>query len=262
MKQSVISVQHLTWSYRDKPLFSSLDAEFPKASFISIVGPNGCGKTTLLRHILRLLPVPDRTVQVFGQDVKSYSQRSLAHTLSYVPQQGGLEYDFTVAECVAMGRYSHSSRFSLLSEEDHTKIEQAMEKMGITYLKHRMATEISGGEFQRMVIARALAQDAKAILLDEPVSHLDPRNQRDILRLLRSLVDEHSATVVCVLHDLNAVSAFSDWVIMLKEGEIVASGPPVQVLTSAKIEEVYHIEVDIHVSESDGSRTIMPRWRT
>jgi len=262
MKQPVISVQHLDWSYRDKPLFSSLDAEFPQASFISIVGPNGCGKTTLLRHILRLLPVPDHTVQVYAHELNSYSQRSLAHTLSYVPQQGGLDYDFTVAECVAMGRYSHTSRFSLLSEEDHAQIEQALGKMGITHLKNRMATEISGGEFQRMVIARALAQNAKAILLDEPVSHLDPRNQRDILRLLRSLVDEHETTVVCVLHDLNAVSAFSDWVIMLKEGEVVASGPPAQVLSEEKIEEVYHIEVDIHVSESDGSRTIMPRWRT
>jgi iron complex transport system ATP-binding protein len=261
MSEPVVSIRRLHWSYRGKPLFASLDAEFPQASFISIVGPNGCGKTTLLRHILRLLPVPDGTVALFAQELNAYSQRSLAHTLSYVPQQGGLEYDFTVAECVAMGRYSHTSRFSLLSDEDHAHIEQAMEKMGIAHLKKRMATEISGGEFQRMVIARALAQNAKAILLDEPVSHLDPRNQRDILRLLRRLVDEQAATVVCVLHDLNAVSAFSDWVIMLKEGSVVASGRPDEVLSAQKIEDVYHVEVDIHVSESDGSRTIMPRWR-
>ncbi len=262
MNNCVVSIHNLTWAYRDKPLFTSLNAEFPEGSFISVVGPNGCGKTTLLRHILRLLPVPNGTVAVFNQELNAYTQKKLAHTISYVPQQGGMEYDFTVAECVAMGRYSHTSRFSILSDEDHHHIDQAMEKMGILHLRNRMATEISGGEFQRMVIARALAQKAKVILLDEPVSHLDPRNQRDILRLLRTLVDEQKTTVVCVLHDLNAVSAFSDRVIMLKKGAIVANGPTHEVLTAQMIHEVYQIDVDIRISEQDGSRVIMPRWRT
>jgi iron complex transport system ATP-binding protein len=241
-------------------LFTSLEADIQEAAFVSIIGPNGSGKTTLLRHMLRLLPKPGGTVCIHGKDVHTYSQRSFAHTVSYVPQQGLLEYDFTVKDFVAMGRYSHVGRFSLLDSKDHSIIDESLERMGISHLQGRLATELSGGEYQRMVIARALAQQAGIIMLDEPVSHLDPRNQRDILRLLRSLVDEHADTVVCVLHDLNAVAAFSDKIIMLDHGKVAAYGTPEEVLTTTLIRQVYHIEVDILRQEGQ-NHTIIPRWR-
>jgi iron complex transport system ATP-binding protein len=263
MDKYIATIHDLDWSYRDDfQLFTKLNASFPTASFISIVGPNGSGKTTLLRHILRLLPVPDGTITLLDEDLNAFSQKRLAHGISYVPQSGGMEYEFTVSEFVAMGRYSYSSRFSVLSEEDHREIGQAMDKMGIGHLGNRMATELSGGEFQRMVIARALAQKSRVIALDEPVSHLDPRNQCDILRELRSLVDNQQVTVICILHDLNAVAAFSDHVIMIKDGRIVGDGTPQEVLTMEKIKEVYHVDVDILVNPHDGNRMIMPRWRT
>lgn len=258
---NVGTIEDLTWSYRHKPLFTHLHTQFPSGSFISVIGPNGSGKTTLLRHLLRLLPTPRHSILLPEGDLLDYSQKALARHISYVPQQSRLEYDFTVYECVAMARYSHGGRFSMLGPADHQVITQSLEAMEMLGLADRVATELSGGEYQRMLIARALAQQSRVILLDEPVSHLDVHNQREILSLLRNLVDQGAATVICVLHDLNAVSAYSDLVIMMKSGTIVAEGSVSEVLTKKRIEEVYRVEVDV-VHTAEGSRpTILPRWR-
>ncbi|HLW21805.1 MAG TPA: ABC transporter ATP-binding protein, partial [Sphaerochaetaceae bacterium] len=172
-----------------------------------------------------------------------------------------LEYDFTVYECVAMGRYAHGDRLSVLQETDHRIIKEALSSMALSHLSNRISTELSGGEYQRMLIARALAQQSKVILLDEPVSHLDIHNQREILRLLRSLVDRNVATVICVLHDLNAVGAFSDLVVMMRSGVIVAEGTAHEVLTKERIESVYRIEADLEMDKATGRPIILPRWR-
>lgn len=255
------SIHDLNWSYRSNVLFSHLSTQFPEGAFISIIGPNGSGKTTLLKHLLRILPASRGTIILPDGDLNDYSQIRLAHHISYVPQQSRLEYGFTVYECVAMGRYSHTGRLSELSADDHREIQRALELMDLTGFSDRLATELSGGEYQRMLIARALAQQAKVILLDEPVSHLDVHNQRDILGLLRSLVDNRTATVICVLHDLNAVSAYSDLVVMMRSGEIVAEGTVGDVLTKERIEEVYRVEVDIIPRGGNHPPTILPLWR-
>ena len=254
-------IRNLSWSYQENKLFENLCTSFPEGSFISIIGPNGSGKTTLLRHLLRLLRAPRNAILLPEGPLEEYSQKNLARHISYVPQQSRLEYDFTVRECVAMGRYAHGGRLSTLGPDDHVIIDEALGSMDMLRYADQLATELSGGEYQRMLIARALCQQARVILLDEPVSHLDVHNQREILVLLRHLVDQGTATVICVLHDLNAVSAFSDLVIMMKEGAIVAEGSVEQVLTKQRIEDVYHVEVDI-INDAGGKRpTIMPRWR-
>ncbi|WP_422481217.1 ABC transporter ATP-binding protein [Pleomorphochaeta sp. DL1XJH-081] len=259
-KPNAASVRNLQWSYRSKVLFRNLHTDLPIDSFISIIGPNGSGKTTLLRHLLGILESHTGNVDLFGKDIRAYNQREMARKASYVPQSSRLEYDFTVSECVAMGRYAHGGRLAVLTAEDQLLIDQSLDAMEMRHLANRLATELSGGEYQRMLIARALAQQAKVIFLDEPVSHLDIHNQREILRLLRSLVEQKIATVVCILHDLNAVSAYSDLVIMMRSGIIVAEGNVGEVLTKERIESVYKIEVDIVPNESSGRPLIHPLW--
>lgn len=254
------SIRDLQWSYRNKPLFRNLHTDLPHDSFISIIGPNGSGKTTLLRHLLGILEPDKGTVDLFGKNIKQYNQREMARKASYVPQTSRLEYDFTVFDCVAMGRYAHGGRLSVLTAEDQRLIDQSLDAMEMRHLANRLATELSGGEYQRMLIARALAQQAQIILLDEPVSHLDIHNQREILRLLRDLVDRKVATVVCVLHDLNAVSAYSDLVIMMRSGIIVAEGTVDEVLTKERIGSVYRIDVDVVTEGSSDRPLILPRW--
>ncbi|MFA5468156.1 MAG: ABC transporter ATP-binding protein [Sphaerochaetaceae bacterium] len=261
MEKNVATIENLNWSYRNKPLFTNLSTAFPKDAFISIIGPNGSGKTTLLRHFLRILPPNKGAILLEKGDLLAYSQRELAKYLSYVPQTSRLEYDFSVYECVAMGRYAHEKRLANLTMRDHKIIGEALEVVKLSHLKERVATELSGGEYQRVLIARALAQQSKVILLDEPVSHLDVHHQREILSLLSSLVKNRIATVVCVLHDLNAVSAFSDLVIMLDKGNIVAEGSVETVLTKERIEEVYKVEVDLHYAKDAKAPLVIPKWR-
>lgn len=255
-----MTVTDLHWSYRHTPLFEHLSTRLPEDAFISIVGPNGSGKTTLLRNLLGILEPSQGTIELFGRELDTYSRKEMARKASYVPQTSRLEYDFSVYECVAMGRYAHGGRLSVLSGEDHHLIEDALEAMEMSLLSDRLATELSGGEYQRMLIARALAQQSEIILLDEPVSHLDIHNQREILRLLRGLVDRKIATVVCILHDLNAVSAYSDRVVMMREGAIVAEGTVREVLTKARIESVYRIEVEIASIGDADKPLILPCW--
>lgn len=262
MGKNVAKIRELNWSYRDKPLFTNLSTTFPGEAFISIVGPNGSGKTTLLRHFLKILPPSKGAILLEEGDLLSYSQRDLAKYMSYVPQQSRLEYDFTVYECVAMGRYAHEKRLASLSLNDHALIKEALEVMNLSSLATRLATELSGGEYQRVLIARALAQQSRLIFLDEPVSHLDLHHQREILTLLKSLVKQKIATVVCVLHDLNTVSAFSDLVIMMDRGEIVAEGSVKEVLTKERIEEVYHVAVDLHYPPGGEHPLVIPKWNS
>ncbi|HHU88839.1 MAG: ABC transporter ATP-binding protein [Sphaerochaetaceae bacterium] len=260
MGKNVAEIRDLNWSYRDKPLFTNLSATFPSEAFISIVGPNGSGKTTLLRHFLKILPPPKGAILLEEGDLLAYPQRDLAKYISYVPQQSRLEYDFTVYECVAMGRYAHEKRLASLSQNDHALIKEALEVMNLSSLSTRLATELSGGEYQRVLIARALAQQSRLILLDEPVSNLDLHHQREILTLLKSLVNQKVATVVCVLHDLNTVSAFSDLVIMMDRGEIVAEGSVKEVLTKERIEEVYHVAVELLYPPGREQPLVIPKW--
>ncbi|MCK9287297.1 MAG: ABC transporter ATP-binding protein [Sphaerochaetaceae bacterium] len=260
MNDIIASVQDIKWSYGDRKLFESLSTTFRSSHFTTIVGPNGSGKTTLLKHLLKILDLPQGTIALLDQDVRGMTQKQMARAISYVPQKGFSDYEFSIADFVTMGRYSHVPRFSLLSQHDIQATQHAMNLTGITHLKDRLVTEISGGEYQRMVIARALAQESKIIALDEPVSHLDVYNQREILTLLKRLVNLSHISVICVLHDLNAAMAFSDRIIMMKNGAIVAEGSPVTVLTPERIKDVYSIDVDVYTHHETGKIALLPAW--
>lgn len=224
--------------------------------FIGIIGPNGAGKTTLLRMISGYLK-PDRgSVLLEGTDICAIDIKTRARKMALVPQNYALEYDFTVLETVLMGRNPHKRLFEADTKEDYAMAMDSIRKAGIEHLKDRSILGLSGGEWQRMVIARALCQQSGILLLDEPVSSLDIRHQVGILDMVWDLTRKHGLIAVCVMHDLNLTYNYCDRVFMMKEGSIHSRGTPKEVLTREKVQEVYGVKV--HIMRRGESVYVLP----
>lgn len=225
---------------------------------LGIVGPNGSGKTSLLKMLARLLHPAEGRIDLFGQDVAVMSPREIAYIVGVVPQDTQMLFPFTVAETVLMGRFPHQPHGRWMSglgwerREDMAIMEQAMTTMDILQLAQRMVTDLSGGERQRTVIARALAQTPKVLLLDEPTAFLDLHHQVEICSVLRRLRDERGLTVVLVSHDLNLVSQYCDRILLLDRGRIVRLGDPDEVIEPEVLEGVYRCRVFVDRHPSSG----------
>lgn len=213
----------------------------PAGTVLGLVGPNGSGKTTALRSVYRALPPSSGTVWVGEGDLWRTPRRAVAQVLAAVAQQHQTHLDFTVAELVAMGRHPHHRHGGPLSTAEERICLEAMEQVDIAHLADRGVLTLSGGELQRTLVARALAQQPRILVLDEPTNHLDLRHQ---LRLL-SLVASSDLTVLAVLHDLNLAAAVCDQIAVLNEGALVALGKPEDVLTAATLREVFGVDAEI-----------------
>lgn len=232
---------------------------------LGIVGPNGSGKTSLLKLLGKVLRPQAGEVTLLGRDLLTMPQREVARIVALVPQETQQIFPFTVVEMVLMGRYPHhpgatwSAGFGWESAEDLAVATQAMESMDITHLADRAVTDLSGGERQRCMIARALAQVPQVLLLDEPTSFLDLQHQIEICAIMRRLKDERGLTVVLVSHDLNLASQYCDRILMLKEGRLFRLGTPDEVISRDLIRAVYGCEVlvDRH-PESGVPRVTLP----
>jgi iron complex transport system ATP-binding protein len=235
---------------------------------LGVVGPNGSGKTSLLKVLARLMTPQQGHIDLFGQDIASLAQREVACVVGVVPQDSQQLFPFTVAETVLMGRFPHRPRdrwaggFGWENREDVAVAEQAMVTMDVAHLDQRTVTDLSGGERQRTMIARALAQTPKVLLLDEPTAFLDLQHQVGIGSVLCRLKDERGLTVVFVSHDLNLVSQYCDRLILLNEGRVVRLGCPEEVIESGVLETVYRcrVLVDQH-PESGLPRVTLPGRR-
>ncbi len=216
-------------------LFQNLDLSVPRGSFTALTGPNGSGKSTLLKLIYKEIRPSGGAIYVNGGDIASMTQKELARQIGFVAQHHQNEYAFTAREAVAMGRYAYPKG------EDEAAVEAAMEACNIAHLAGTLVTTLSGGELQRVVLARALAQQGRLLLLDEPVNHLDVKHQRAIMELLRSL-SRQGYTIICVLHDLLLAQIYSDRTIMLKGGTVVAHDRTEAVFTRERLSEVYQID--------------------
>jgi iron complex transport system ATP-binding protein len=223
----------------------------------TILGPNGSGKTTLFKCISGLWKPREGTIRFGDQDLTKLSYGRRAGIIAVVPQEHEPPFPYTVAEVVLMGRVSHVSLFSAPSRIDRLKAEEAMEKVGIGHLCERRYTKISGGERQLVLIARALSQDAPILILDEPTSHLDFRNQILILSKVREIVQQKGLTVLMTLHDPNLAMQFSDSVVMINGGQIIARGVPHDVLTRENLMKIYGI--DVSVISNNGTNYICPK---
>ncbi len=220
--------------------------------FLAIIGPNGSGKTTLLRLLAGLLCPERGGIRFDGKEVSLLAARERARRVAVVRQEAPLVFPITVEQFVLLGRYPYTGRFGLETEEDRRMARMAMEATHICSLANRRMDEISGGERQRTVLARALAQEPELLLLDEPTANLDLSFQIELLRMVRRLSAEYDFGVVAVMHEVNLASEFSDYILLLRNGKIFRFGTPEEVLTARALEDVYGVPVRIDRNPSSG----------
>jgi iron complex transport system ATP-binding protein len=241
----MLDVRNLSFSYLNGFSLQGINLKVGKGEMVALLGPNGSGKSTLLRLAAGVLQPNEGEVLLNGTSLRKLSRKEVAQSVAVVPQYFNLPFAFTVAEVVMLGRTPFVKVLSGESEYDHRIARQAMEQTDIERFSGRTFNELSGGERQKAILAMALAQQPKLLLLDEPTAHLDIKHQVEILGLVRSLNREQSVTVVGAMHDLNLAALYFDRLVMLKEGAIFAEGSPSQVLTEEIIAEVYGASVYI-----------------
>jgi iron complex transport system ATP-binding protein len=227
----------------------------PDGAFAGLLGPNGSGKSTILKAIYRMHRPASGQVLVDGQDLLALRSRDAARRIAVVAQEFTLEFDFTAAELVMIGRTPHKRAFDRDDDTDRAATEQAIERVGCQHLAHRGFNTLSGGEKQRVLIAQALAQGADHLILDEPTSHLDIRYQVEILELVASL----PVTVLAAIHDLSLAALFCDTVHLIAGGRLITGGPPGKVLTAGAVSAAYGTEVLVIAHPDTGTPHLIPR---
>ena len=241
----MLTVENLHAGYGDKLALQDVTFAVVGGEFLGVLGPNGCGKTTLLRAMRGTLKPRQGCVRLGDRDVQTIDKRSFARTMAYLPQDLVIGLDFTVRELALMGRSPHLSRFVRESNEDRRVAEQAMELADVLHLAERPVTALSGGERQRTLIAMCLAQQPKILLLDEPTNHLDLAHQLSILDLIARLNCATGLAVVAVFHDLNLAAEYCSRLVLLKTGCVAAMGTPAEVVTEEAIRRVYGVDVAV-----------------
>jgi len=253
-----LTVGNIGFSYESIEVLKDISFELKPGNILGIVGPNGSGKTTLLRCINRGLKPNEGVVFLDDINLSLIEQKEIARKIGVVPQNFSHRFPFTVFDIVLMGRFPHKKRFDKEEEEDFNIVNRSLKLSGIDHLASRLITEISGGEHQKVIIARALAQKPQVLLLDEPTLHLDINHQIELLELLKVLSKEENLIVVVVSHDLNLAARYSDEIMILKRGKIYQAGSPEEVITRQTIREVYEIETEIIRSHITNSINIIP----
>lgn len=250
-----LSVQHLSFSYGPRRILEDVTFEVAPGAFCALLGPNGSGKSTLVKAIAGVHRAKSGTVTVEGRETSSLGRRELATVVGYVPQAGDAPFDLTVREAVMLGRTPH---FGIAPRaEDRAKVEDAIARMGLGDLAERSMSELSGGQAQRALIARALAQDTRVLLLDEPTSALDLRYQIETLQLVRQITREERISALIAIHDLNHAARYCDQIVVLHGGRLVADGSPAEALRAPVLRSVF--EVDVEVDAREDAVEVRPR---
>jgi iron complex transport system ATP-binding protein len=250
----------VSFAYGETPALAELDLSLAPGRFYGIVGPNGCGKTTFL-DLLTGGKRPDQgSVTFMDRPVAEYRRRDLARLVALVPQDFAIDFAFTVQEVVLMGRHPHIGRFASPGAEDWRQVDAAMAAIGISHFKDRLVNELSGGEKQRVVVARALAQQTPYLLFDEATSSLDVQYTMQIFNVAKRLVQEEGRTVIAVIHNLNLAAAYCDELIFMQKGKVAACGPTDAVLEASMIKKVFGVESRVAFDEFSNTRQISFRY--
>ena len=254
----VLKIRNLSFAYDKEKVLEDISLEINKGDFITVIGPNGSGKSTLLKLMGAILP-PDQDLILFeDKDINQHKKKTLARTITWVPQEHPMAFSFKVIDVVMMGRHPYLSPLTFESDRDYQIAHQAMEWTETRQFADRQFNEISGGEKQRVLLASALAQEPDLMLLDEPTSALDLKYQLEILNILKRLNSTRNTTIVLAMHDLHLASKFCDRLLLLKNGKLVKDGAPKEVLQKDILEDVYGVRVKLFHDDSDGSILISP----
>ena len=252
-----IEVKNLSFSYGDRPVLHDISFSVGKGEFLSILGPNGVGKSTLFRCVLGLLSGYTGQVLVDGVDARSFSVRDAARHIAYIPQSSHPVFNYSVFDIVLMGRTSGLSTFRSPGRKDTEQCLWALEKIGISHLRDRCFHRLSGGEQQLVLIARALVQNAPILMLDEPTANLDFGNQLLVLEQARSLARE-GYTVIQTTHHPEQSYMFSDRILAIRKGRVLTEGTPTEVLTRQTLHALYGVDVDVVSLYGDRARICVP----
>jgi iron complex transport system ATP-binding protein len=250
-----LELQGLSVDIGGRRIVSDVDLAVPDGHFVGLLGPNGSGKSTILKALYRVHRPSAGQVLLDGTDLLSLRPRDAARRVAVVAQESTAEFDFTVFEMVMIGRTPHKGAFERDDDEDRGAVAQAIERVGCDALSERSFNTLSGGEKQRVLIARALAQGADHLILDEPTNHLDIRYQVEVLELVAGL----GITVLAALHDLSLAALFCDSVYLLADGKIVTRGPPETVITVEMVRHAYGADVMVVAHPETGTPHLIPR---
>ena len=243
---TILQAQAVSLGYKHKVVVEGFDAVIPKGSVIGLIGPNGSGKTTLLRAFSGLIKPMQGRILLDGQGLFSIPSRKRARLVGWVPQRERLAWPLTVGDVVSLGRAPHRGWLLPLTEEDQRVIEQVIAFTDLKNLTDRSADELSGGEFQRVLIARALAQEPRVLLLDEPTTNLDIHYQIQVMDLVRALAAQRGITALIAIHDLSVAARYCDSLILMHHGRKVTAGRPDEVLTPENMKMVFNVETRLY----------------
>ena len=253
----MIELKNVTCGYGDFPVLKDISLQIAEGDFCALLGPNGAGKSTLLYTIMGYLKPSEGYITIFEKDIAKIKHSWLAKQIAFVPQETRSEFDHTVQETVLMGRYPYLGFLQSYSSEDYEAVDAVLENLKLTEFKHRWLSEISGGEKQRVLIARALVQQTPFILLDESLSQLDINYQIEIMKLLRTIHSKENKTVLIVSHNINLASNYAERLIFLKEGKLLAAGKPEDLMQKETLKDLFAVELDIMISPHTGHRNII-----
>lgn len=256
-----LTAENVTLGYDQRVIAENLSVEIPDNSFTVIVGPNACGKSTLLRALSRMLKPSRGRVLLDGQAIGSMPTKKVAKTLGLLPQSSIAPDGITVADLVSRGRYPHQGLLRQWSQEDERIVAESMASTGVAELADRAVDELSGGQRQRVWIAMALAQQTPLLLLDEPTTYLDIQHQIDVLDLCAELHENRGRTLVAVLHDLNHAARYATHLIAMRDGKVVAEGPLTEVVTAELVERVFGLRCQIIQDPQTGTPLVIPAAR-
>lgn len=255
---TAINVTNLCLSYGHKEILHNISLAVNSGEFFIIIGPNGSGKTSLLKAIAGVNMPSKGVIEIMGKNLQKYPRRELAQKVAVVPQQAPENFPFVAAETVLMGRSPHLGLLGTENKEDYDIARQAMKFTDINHLADQRLDQISGGERQRVIIARAICQQPQIILLDEPTASLDPAHQIKIMDLMVRLRSENKTTVIMVSHDLNLAALYGDRLLLLKNGAHVVTGPPHEVLTHEQLENAYGCKMLVDKNPVGGFPRVVP----